>query len=602
MATIINKNDNRLTKVQNAGDTSTVSYAQLDLDIDGKVSKTGDTMSGGLTIASNSLQPLNFAMSDGTIKWSLGKVSSGHLVLRNSSGNDLFTIADGTTRVDFKGVISTPVPPTRNDHLTRKDYVDNLIPNKHSNYDIIKIDSGQSSFAFLTRNGEMYFSCGDGGTWQVQTYQPINNYNTSPFIGLLEMEEQIKLPGFAGKIVDFIFASESLYMLDDKNQLFFTGQNSSGQAGTDDTSHKYLPILTATDVLKLPEKYREGRISSHDHMIIQKTDGTIWGVGDNGDGQLGIDSTDDSHVWVQADVTVSEDCKIWLSKDASIITDGTKYYFSGKNNMGQAGDGTTTDLTVFTDLTDEWNPNNLPIIYAEATCTRYNSADDDTYYNQCSIIHLSDGDVSEVRMCGNNTHNQIGDGTTDNTSTPYLTFSTESGDPIIKQAVIEAELGPIAVLLDNGDLYKWGYNGTSAAGDGSNKHIETPELIISGVDKLLLRKGLDGDRYSWYGSSFIRMTDGTVMATGRNKSGVLGVGGTSTANVYTEVPGLKDYNISEVKLINSSTSDRTTVAISEDGKHLFGWGNNVEKTLINYTERDVGYPAEANFTKYRYNI
>ena len=83
------------------------------------------------------------------------------------------------------------------------------------------------------------------------------------------------------------------------------------------------------------------------------TDGKLYGCGQNNYGQQGDGTTTDVTTFTQrlTDQTVASVCcsdnTTW-----AVTTDG-KLYGCGRNNFGQQGDGTTTDVTTFTQrLTD----------------------------------------------------------------------------------------------------------------------------------------------------------------------------------------------------------------------------------------------------------
>ena len=77
------------------------------------------------------------------------------------------------------------------------------------------------------------------------------------------------------------------------------------------------------------------------HTMILKTDGTLWGTGGNGSGQLGDGTTTDRSTPVQIMTGVAA---VSAGSEHTMIlkTDGT-LWGTGSNWLGQLGDGTTTD-------------------------------------------------------------------------------------------------------------------------------------------------------------------------------------------------------------------------------------------------------------------
>jgi alpha-tubulin suppressor-like RCC1 family protein len=60
--------------------------------------------------------------------------------------------------------------------------------------------------------------------------------------------------------------------------LFATGSNATGQFGDGDAHSRKTPVTIATDVAKV--------ISGKEHTLFLKTDGTLWGSGNNAYRQL----------------------------------------------------------------------------------------------------------------------------------------------------------------------------------------------------------------------------------------------------------------------------------------------------------------------------
>jgi len=80
-----------------------------------------------------------------------------------------------------------------------------------------------------------------------------------------------------------------------------------------------------------------------EHNLALKSDGTVWGWGDNRRGQLG-DGTTSPHSTPTQVIGLSNIANVVVSFDSSyaLSSDGTVYAWGG-NYLGQLGDGTTTD-------------------------------------------------------------------------------------------------------------------------------------------------------------------------------------------------------------------------------------------------------------------
>jgi alpha-tubulin suppressor-like RCC1 family protein len=119
--------------------------------------------------------------------------------------------------------------------------------------------------------------------------------------------------------------------------LWTWGSNSVGQLGLNDTIHRSSPIQigTGTTWNNLPEKSFNGSA----HMLVTKTDGTLWAWGYGSSGRLGLNDT----IGISSPVQVGSDTtwdKVSIGSGTSfaIKTDGTLWAW-GQNGEGgyQAG-------------------------------------------------------------------------------------------------------------------------------------------------------------------------------------------------------------------------------------------------------------------------
>lgn len=225
-----------------------------------------------------------------------------------------------------------------------------------------------------------------------------------------------------------------------------------------------------------------------DYSMVLKTDGKLWGVGDNGYGQLG-DGTDDdrsSPVQVMTDVaavSAGERHTMILKTDGSL-------YGTGYNGYGQLGDGTTTwrytPVLIMTDVaavsagthhtmilktdgklygTGQWGNNTLSL-YSSSPEYITDDVESVASGGEYTMILKISGNLYGV---GNNHVGQLGDGTTIDRSTPVLVMTDV--------AAVSAGNVHTMILKSDGTLLVTGYNFYGQLGDGTNTNRSTPVEI-----------------------------------------------------------------------------------------------------------------------------
>ncbi len=187
-----------------------------------------------------------------------------------------------------------------------------------------------------------------------------------------------------------------------------------------------------------------------DHTVAIKADGTLWAWGANDLGQLGDGTSTDKH----APVRVGSATK-WASVSAggshtiAVETDGTLWAW-GWNAFGQLGDGTSTDK-------------HAPVQIGSAT--NWKSVSAGLFH---SIVLKTDG---TLWAWGRNYNAQLGDGTTVDKSAPV-----QIGSATNWKAVFGGGYHTIAVKSD-GTLWAWGDNYYGQLGSGDNFDRTTPTQI-----------------------------------------------------------------------------------------------------------------------------
>ena len=260
---------------------------------------------------------------------------------------------------------------------------------------------------------------------------------------------------------------------------------------------------------------------------------------------------------------------------AAIAENGDLYTW-GDNRRGQVGNGTTEDqLTpvkvlcnvssfyggVFSHAaitTDRnlyvWNysqPTPLKVLDDVASFERYSNA---------MTAITTDG---SLYIWGENYDGMVGNGTTENQSTPFKVLSDV--------AFVDVGSTMTAITTD-GSLYVWGDNDDGQVGNGTTEDQLTPLKVLSDVSSISIE-----------GSTMAAITtDGSLYVWGDNYWGQVGNG--TTENQLTPLKILSD--VSSV-----SIQDFNTAAITTDGS-LYVWGDNDDGQVGNGTTEDQLTPVK----------
>ncbi|WP_437592024.1 RCC1 domain-containing protein [Sorangium sp. So ce1000] len=337
------------------------------------------------------------------------------------------------------------------------------------------------------------------------------------------------------------------------------------------------------------------------HSLAVRSDGTIWGWGDNGDYQVSVYQKagvygDPFFVQELSGVT---DVAAGYGHSLALLADGTVRAW-GTNYGGQLGTTTTIpDLVVVPGLDK----------VIDVAAGRYHS-----------MALRSDG---TVWTWGDSSSGQLGDGTVGWRATPAPVPGLSN-----VVAIAAGDIHALAVLAD-GTVWAWGEGSQGQLGDGASADSAVP-VQVSGLDgaiavaagtwhSLALRS--DGTVRAWgegsegqlgqgvaadsavpvpvagldavtaiaagMGHSLALRSDGTARAWGSNGSGQLGNPGYSWSQPHpTPVPVLLD------QITAIAAGDMYALALRADGTR-WAWGDNDSGQLGNhYTGSSVGVPVE----------
>lgn len=262
----------------------------------------------------------------------------------------------------------------------------------------------------------------------------------------------------------------------------------TGAAGTGTEATTVTP---PTQLLKqFPSPIASVAVGTSFSLALLKN-GTVWSVGRNDVGQLGDGTTTDRVTWAQVpglagvtQIAAGSSTGYALRPDGRILA-------WGYNNVGQLGNGTTTNRPT-------------PDLVANiTTATQIVSG------QVCAAALLAD---STVRTWGHNYYGQLGNGTRDNSSTPV----TATGVTNISQL----SAGPVTMyaLTKAGRIKSWGYGNEGALGDGTKTFMALSAVDVENITNAVQVSGGDsrahavlstGEVASWGSGYGYRLGDGT---------------------------------------------------------------------------------------------
>ena len=283
------------------------------------------------------------------------------------------------------------------------------------------------------------------------------------------------------------------------------------------------------------------------------SDGKLYTWGNNEFGNTGNGTTNNQTTPHLVEINGKiKNVVSYLGNTVFAITEEGKLYSWGKNISGQVGNGTTNNQT-----TPYLVEINGKIKDVDSSC-------DETIY---AIT-----EEGKLYSWGNNISGQVGNGTTNNQTTPYLVEI----DGKIKNVVSSCD-DTVFAITEDGKLYSWGKNNHGQIGDGkanddNSSNQLTPHLVV-GIDGKV--KDIIIDNYTVYAIT----EEDKLYSWGNNQRGQVGSSNPDNQNE----PMIKSPEelsiVGKVKNIFISFND-TVYAVTEEGK-LYSWGNNTKGQVGN---------------------
>lgn len=238
------------------------------------------------------------------------------------------------------------------------------------------------------------------------------------------------------------------------------GDNTSYQLGSEDRTARTTPVQIGTD-----KDWKQVSLGSS-HCIAVKTDGTLWGWGGNNSGQLGLGNTssqatpkqigtDNDWVYVKA----IDNRSYAVKADGTLWAAGDNY--SNLLGFNQSDEELVSSYKEFT---------NVPTIPAGVISVS-------GCENTTTIAIGKDGVITSVYALGSNSDGALGDGNgkllTATSSSDEMPFSAEPVKPLLPDGATYTMLASgqhySFVLTTDGKFYAWGRNKGGQLGDGTEK-------------------------------------------------------------------------------------------------------------------------------------
>ena len=344
--------------------------------------------------------------------------------------------------------------------------------------------------------------------------------------------------------------------------LFMMGLNTSGQLGDNTISNRSSPVQIgslAPNIVSISRTIIPSPVQLNSSSYTQisagysfssalRTDGTIWGWGDNSQGQLGQSDTISRSSPTQLgslsyNALYAGFYNIFgTQNDTTIVT--------GQNTYGMLGNNTQTSRSSPVQMgTADGNFYNRPV--------RIGLLSSWAFVNSSLRNSMAIDILGRLYMWGDNSNGQIGDITTSNRSSP-LQIGTNSW--IIGSV---SEIYTTAIRIDN-TLWAWGNNAFGQLGDSTTVNKSIPIQITGNWTDVQAGKSY----------TVALAQNGTVWTWGTNYYGGLNNSSLFPRSSPVQV-GTKIY-----KYI--ATTSNTSNAIDTNG-NLFTWGDNTFGQIGNNT-------------------
>ena len=346
---------------------------------------------------------------------------------------------------------------------------------------------GFSEHSLILKNDNTLWGCG---------------YNYYGNLGLGDIADRkifTKVTTNADNIKQVYCGYSHTFILKNDGTLWGTGNNYSGQLGLGDGHDRYAFTQITTNTDNIKDVYCGGS-----YTIILKNDGTLWGCGANGSGQLGLGDTTNRTTFTQVTTNADNIKSVCCGSSHTLIlkNDGT-VWGCGHNGYGELGLGNNTNKNTFTQITT--NINDIKEIYCGGSHT-FMLKNDSTLWG-----------------CGYNYNGQLGLGDSDDRYT-FTEIATNANN--IKSICCGSH--HTLILKNDGSLWGTGRNNCSQLGLGDTTDRTIFTQVTTNINNIK-------EIYCGAHHTLILKNDGSLWSCGRNDFGNLGLKDTNYRTTFTQI-------------------------------------------------------------------
>lgn len=389
---------------------------------------------------------------------------------------------------------------------------------------------------------------------------------------------QFPLPG--GVIaVDFAVGYATVHVIGSDGQIYTAGRNNAGQLGVGDTTQRETPATVIAPVTELERIPRMTSIARAWTSILA-SDGTVWGTGQNQEGQLGNGTTaaqQTTPTLFQLPSGYARDVRggAWATR---VLSSNGQLYGAGQNQTGHLGISSTSDQPnpVQFELPNDLTVRDYTISTSPGEAVTQVLASDNLVYG-----------------VGKNGQGQLGIGSTSQVNVPSTTNRFKLPSGVTAKRVFFGDGGIVNttfVLGSNNILYAAGLNTTGQLGIGNTTSPITcgstcPQVQMpSGVVATDVAQGSGGHANYFLGSN------GRPYATGTNNNfGQLGDGTATSRSSPVEMTLPSGLRALKIKAATGAWSH--SVYVQASNGQLYGAGRNSNGQLGRGTANNSPHPT-----------